>query len=186
MIERNRERFREHVYPVMQMRPEQLVNLDQFSHDKIVVMVDCCADVYKKQFPAHSIVRVEGVFACKNYAYQPREIDHIFDDKDFELTRFPDMNYPGSVLLMDHSLFIKYRNGKDLQHLLTQMTHNIDPDLVIVRHHSFAFDEYRFGNRVAELMQMIPDNYTVSKLHFDEKDLDIRFRKKKTYSHDSY
>lgn len=186
MIARNRDRFRQHVYPTMQMSPNELIDLNQFEQDRVIVMVDCCADYYQECFPNYRIVRVEGVFACKNYAFDPQQIDHIFDDKDFDHTRFPPMSYPGSVLIMDHSLFIKYRTGAQLLDLVTTMTKNIQPATVIVRHHSYAFNEYRFGNRIQELLHMIPEDYVMVSVHFDESDFAVRFKKITEYNYDSH
>lgn len=186
MIARNRDKFRQHVYPTMQMLPYELIDLNQFDPKQTIVMVDCCADYYQECFPNYNIIRVEGVFACKNYAYNPRQINHIFDDKNFERTQFPPMPYPGSVLIMDHSLFIKYRTGAELQDLILTMTKNIQPETVILRHHSYAFNEYRFGNRLQELLHMIPEDYVTVSVQFDEKDFAVRFKKIKEYNYDSH
>lgn len=179
MIARNRDRFRRHVYPNQRMSQDQLVDLSAWPTDRPVIAVDCSAELYQAQYPSHSIKRVEGVFSCKNFAYDLKTIDHMFDDKVFERVRFPAMSYPGSLLLLDHSLFIKYRSGAELAELFAHMTDRIEPDLVIVRHHSYAFDEYRFGNRLAELLEMIPAGYVMVSVLFDEELLDLRFQRRK-------
>lgn len=177
MIARNRDRFRRHVYPNQRMSQDQLVDLSAWPTDRPVIAVDCSAELYQAQYPTHTIKRVEGVFSCKNFAYDLKNIDHVFDDKVFEAIKFPDMRYPGSLLLLDHSLFIKYRSGTELAKLFAHMTNRIEPDLVIVRHHSYAFDEYRFGNRLAELMQIIPERHVMVSVLFDEELLDLRFQR---------
>jgi hypothetical protein len=186
MIARNRDRFRDHVYPVMQMSAAELIDLNQFEFDRPIVMIDCCADYYRECFPENRIIRVEGVFGCKNYKYDLKTVDHIFDDKVFEHAKFPAISYQDSVVIMDHSLFIKYRTGAELLELMTTITNNMQPSVVILRHHSFAFNEYRFGNRLLELLSMVPTQYVMTAVSFDEKDFSLRFQKIKEYSYDSH
>jgi hypothetical protein len=165
-INRSPNLFYRHVYPVMKMNKDQLINLESEYAGKKIVMVDSCGWFYQQMFNSANIHKMESLYMCKNVSMSKEKIDSIFDDQNFEKLKFPNRKFPGSVLIIDHSPILKYRNAMQMQEILTDLTQNIQCELVHVRLPLWTTDDYRFSDRLHELVTIIPKGYVTTEFLF--------------------
>jgi len=166
-INRSPDSFYRHTYPVMRMPKSNLIDLDSEYAGKKIVIVDSCGWFYQQAFPNADIYKMESLYMCKNVSMDKEKIDSVFDDRDFEKLKFPSRNFPGSVLLIDHSLILRYRNAVQMHEILSDLTQCIQSELVHVRLTLRNTDDYRFSDRLHELVNIVPKNYITTEFLFN-------------------
>jgi hypothetical protein len=151
----------------MKMHKSDLIDIDSEYAGKKIVIVDSCGWFYQQAFPNANIHKMESLYMCKNVSMSKEKIDSIFDDQNFEKLKFPSRNFPGSVLIIDHSPILKYRNALQMQQVLTDLTQRTQPELVHIRLPLRTTDDYRFSDRLHELVNIVPKNYVTTEFLFN-------------------
>jgi len=158
--------FYQQIYPVMKMKRDQLIDIDSEYPDKKIIIVDSCGWFYQQMFVNADIYKIEGVCMCKNVSMSLEKIDSMFDDRNFDKLKFPVKQFPGSVLVIDHSTIFKYRTGMQIQSVLTDLTQSIQSELVHIRMPLRTTDDYRLSDRLHELIKIIPNGYVTTDFSF--------------------
>lgn len=166
-INRSPDSFYRHTYPVMKMSKSNLIDLDSEYAGKKIVIVDSCGWFYQEVFPNADIYKMESLYMCKNVSMAKEKIDSVFDDRDFEKLKFPSRKFPDSVLIIDHSPLFKYRNAVQMHEILTDLTECTQPELVHVRLPLRTTNDYRFSDRLHELVNIVPKNYITTEFLFN-------------------
>ncbi len=166
-INRSPDSFYRHTYPVMGMSKSSLIDLDSDYAGKKIVIVDSCGWFYQQAFPNADIHKMESLYMCKNVSMSKEKVDSVFDDRDFEKLKFPSRKFPSSVLIVDHSPILKYRDAAQMHEVLTDLTQCTQPELVHVRLLLFTTNDYRFSDRLHELVNIVPDNYVTTEFLYN-------------------
>jgi len=166
-INRSPDSFYRHTYPVMRMHKSNLIDIESGYAGKKIVIVDSCGWFYQQAFPNADIHKMESLYMCKNVSMSKEKIDSIFDDQNFEKLKFPSRNFPGSVLIVDHSPILKYRSAVQMQEVFTDLTQSTQSDQVHVRLPLRTTDDYRFSDRLHELVNIVPNNYVTTEFLFN-------------------
>jgi hypothetical protein len=187
-INRSPDSFYRHVYPVLKMKKDELIDLETLYSNKKIVIVDSCGWVYQTMFPNSDIYKIEGIDMCKNVSMTQEKLDCLFDDRDFKNQKFPNRPFDGSVLIIDHSPLMKYRNGKQIRKIFNDLAQSIRPELFHIRMLLDTTDDYRFDNRILELVNIVPDNYVTTEFLFfldvGNRKLVAKFKRLKNYAPD--
>lgn len=185
-INRSPENFYRYVYHVLRMGKDELVDLPALYPDRKIVIVDSCGWFYQQQFPQADIYKIEGIYMCKNVNMSRDKIDCLFDDTDFENLKFPRRPFDQSVLLIDHSPLMKYRDGQQIHQVLNAMTESVRSELVHLRMPLLTTNDYRFSDRVKEMSTIAPKNYHTTEFFFTinthQPMLIAKFQRTKSYA----
>jgi hypothetical protein len=187
-INRSPDSFYRHTYPVMKMSKDKMIDLELDYADKKIVMVDSCGWFYQQAFPNADIHKMESLHMCKNVSMSKEKIDSIFDDRNFEKLKFPSRKFPSSVLIVDHSPILKYRNAAQMHEVLTDLTQCTQPEMVHVRLPLFTTNDYRFSDRLHELVNIVPNNYITTEFlyNINSRMLITKFKKLQNYASSLY
>lgn len=166
-INRSPDSFYRHAYPVMKMHKSDLIDIESEYVGKKIVMVDSCGWFYQQVFPNADIHKMESWYMCKNASMGKEKVDSIFDDRNFEKLKFPGRNFPGSVVIIDHSPILKYRCALQMQEILTDLTQSTQAELLHVRLPLWTTDDYRFSDRLHELVNITPKNYVTTEFLYN-------------------
>ena len=166
-INRSPDSFYRHVYPVMKMHKSDLIDIESEYAGKKIVIVDSCGWFYQQVFPNADIHKMESLYMCKNVSMGKEKIDSIYDDQNFEKLKFPSRNFPGCVVIIDHSPILKYRSALQMQEVLTDLTQSTQAELLHIRLPLWTTDDYRFSDRLHELVNIIPKNYVTTEFLFN-------------------
>ena len=178
--DQNREAYYKNVYPVLSMSADQLIDLNKLGTGKKII-IDSCAWYYKKIFPEHDIMQVEGLSTCKNYKLNKTQADKIFND--INQLKFPDMYCPNSVLIIDHANLLKYRSVTELNQLFNNLTQNIQPKEFHIRMFTTTMNDFRLHDRVKDLINMVPTNYITSQFSYCTPSLTAIYKLKYNYEY---
>jgi hypothetical protein len=170
----NRDDFYRNVYPVVGMDKSELINLDTLPGHKVIV--DSAGWYYEKHFADHKIVKFEHLQSCKNYQLDRSQVDYIFTD-----TKVPAVNIENSVLLLDHSNYLKYKNAKELKETITYLLEKIQSNHIILRMSTINLNDSRFENRIQNLSNINPDNCVITVFNYNTHVLHVEMRTKKNY-----
>lgn len=166
-INRSPHSFYRHVYPVMKMHKSNLIDIESEYVGKKIVIVDSCGWFYQQVFPNADIHKMESWHMCKNVSMEKEKVDSIFDDRNFEKLKFPGRHFPGSVVIIDNSPILKYRCPLQMQEILTDLTQSTQAELLHVRLPLWTTDDYRFGDRLHELVNITPKNYITTEFLYN-------------------
>ena len=161
-ISRHSQEFYQQIYVVQTLPKERLIDLGAFAQDRTVIVVDSCGWYYQQQFPQYRIHRVEGINTCKNMKLGRDQVDTIFDDRD-ELPRVPKIDFANSVMVLDHSLLLKYRTPAQVQAILNRLVNATGCGDIVVRMALLYSNDNRFHNRLDQLATIVPEDYSVVK-----------------------
>ena len=187
-INRSPDSFYRHVYPVLKMKKDELIDLETLYGNKKIVIVDSGGWFYQKIFPNSDIYKIEGMDMCKNVSMAQEKVDCLFDDKDFKNQKFSSRPFDGSILIIDHSPLMKYRNGEQIRKIFNDLAKSIQPELFHIRMPLTTTTDYRFNNRILELVNITPDNYVTTEFLFfldvEKHELVAKFKRLKNYAPD--
>ena len=83
---------------------------------------------------------------------------------------------------------MKYRNGKQMRKIFNDLAESIQPELFHIRMPLTTTDDYRFDNRILELVNIVPDNYVTTEFLFfldvGKRELIAKFKRLKNYAPD--
>jgi hypothetical protein len=187
-INRSPDSFYKHVYPVLKMKKDMLIDIESLYNNKKIVMVDSCGWFYQQMFPNSDIYKIEGIDMCKNVSMSREKFDCLFDDRDFKNQKFPSRPFEDSILIIDHSPLMKYRNGEQIRGVFNNLVQSIRPELIHVRMPLTTSNDYRFTSRILELVNLAPDNYVTTEFLFyldvEKHHLVAKFKRLKNYAQD--
>lgn len=166
-INRSPDKFYRHVYPVLTMDKDQLINLDQFQHDRKIFIVDSCGWYYKTFFPNHNISGIEGIEMCKNLSMDREKFDFLFDDRVKMDPKFSNMESADSVLVYDHGVLLRYTTPDITKNILDALATKTLCSQILVRLNLQTIGHWRFDDRVEEMRRITPTGFVVSKFLFD-------------------
>jgi hypothetical protein len=166
-INRSPDSFYRHVNPVMKMHKSNLIDIESEYAGKKIVMVDSCGWFYQQVFPNADIHKMESLYMCKNVSMGKEKIDSVYDDQNFEKLKFPSRNFPGCVVIIDHSPILKYRSALQMQEVFTDLTQSTQAELLHVRLPLWTTDDYRFSDRLHELVNITPKNYVTTEFLYN-------------------
>lgn len=171
-ISRHSKEFYQQIYVVQTLPKHELIDLHEFPQDRPVIVVDSCGWYYQQQFPQYNIHRVEGLTTCKNMKLGRNQVDTVFDDRD-ELPRFPKMHFSNAIMIVDHSLLLKYRTPDQMQTILNRLADATACRDICVRIALLYSNDNRFENRLDQLITIVPTGYSVIKF---DMNLDAKYQ----------
>jgi len=165
-ISKHPQEFYKQIYFVQNFSRQELIDLHEFSADRPVIVVDSCGWHYQQIFPQHNIHRVEGVTTCKNMKISREQVDTLFDDRG-EFPIFPNIGFDNAVVILDHSLLLKYRTPNEIKTILDTLTTKIPCVDICVRLGLLYSNDDRFQNRLEQLIKIVPNGYSVVKFNLN-------------------
>lgn len=172
----NREDYYKFVYPVAAMPRDELLNLENYPGVKVIL--DCAGLNYQLNFPSQNIIKVENIQTCKEYQLNKSHFDKLY--KGFN---FPVIDVEGTLIL-DHSPLLKYKTEAELKQIVKSLTEYIHTGTVVLRMAASTMGDYRFTDRISNLINSIPDNFVVENLNYDLQTVTVRLKRKKVYDFD--
>lgn len=171
-ISQHSQEFYQQIYVVQTLPKHELINLHEFSTDRAVIVVDSCGWYYQQMFPQHKIHRVEGLTTCKNMKLARDQVDTVFDDRS-DLPSFPKINFSNSVLILDHSVLLKYRTPEEIKTILETLTATTLCSDICLRIALLYSNDNRFQNRLNQIVKIVPEGYAVVKF---DMNLDVKYQ----------
>lgn len=188
-ISQHSQEFYQQIYVVQTLGRDELIDLGEFSTDRPVIVVDSCGWYYQKMFPQHNIRRMEGITTCKNMNLDRSRVDILFDDRDKHLS-FPKISLDNAVLILDHSVLLKYRTPSEVHEILNRLTVAIPCTDIYIRMALLYSNDNRFQDRLQQQIKILPAGYTVVKFNLDlnakYQPLIAHFRKNTEYESSVY
>lgn len=185
-ITRQPDSFYKHVYPVLSMSKNQLIDLSHLSSDHQIIAVDSCGWFYQEHYPNLKFYNVESLYMVKNVSMDRSKFDKLYNDKDDIHPSFPKVSFEKSVLILDNTVLFRYREIENFKTVFENLLCCTNPELVYFRGTTKLTGEFRFSNRVQGLTQVVPDTYTIEKFLFDAagsiNSFQINLRKIKKYA----
>lgn len=177
VTDKNRNAFYKMLYPVLAMPREKLINLNLYKNSTKII-IDSCAWHYKEVFPDHNIIQVESLQTCKAYQLPRSRADVIYT------SNFPAMPNPESVLILDHAPLLKYKSTSQLHTMLTELADNTQANIIIVRMSAVTLGDYRFHDRVKELVNITPINFITTEFSYSSKVITANYKRLQQYDID--
>lgn len=176
VTDNNRLEFYKTAYPVLRMSKNQLINLDIYPGAKVVF--DSAGWYYQQNFPNQTLVKVENFHTCRDYQLRKDQFDKMFQNMNV-----PDINLPGSTLVLDHSNYLKYKTPSEIVDALDMLSHKVKPSVILLRLDLTTVNDNRLTNRLQNFTNIAPNDYVVSEFSFslDHKTMFAKLIKKKTY-----
>lgn len=154
--EENWEKFYKRLYPVLTMSKQNLIDISRLSGTKVIV--DSAGWYYQEHFSGDNVIKIEHVNTCKNFKLDKSKFDKMFND-----VSFPNIT-DQTVLILDHSAFLKYKTVDQLKELLSMMAKKCNSNYIIVRGSMVTLNDYRFGDRIKDFVNVILDDFIATKL----------------------
>lgn len=148
------------VYPVVNMDKSMLIDLNNFHGNKIIF--DSAGWHYQKHFKDQTIIKIEDLSVIKQFKLNNTQFDKIFKNTDI-----PKINDPSSALILDHAAILKYKSVQEINHFLNSLTSAITSDLLIIRAPLITMGDFRFNDRIKNLVDIIPKKFITLKLNYD-------------------
>jgi hypothetical protein len=173
VTDKNRTKFYQQVYPVVNMTPEELIDISKYKTTKVIF--DSAGWFYQQHFANEKIVRIENIQSCKNFNLTRQQFDHVFADN-----QLPVIAYPNCVLILDHAPFLKYKSPQQIKNILVELEEKIKYNVVCMRLNLQTLNDNRLTDRVETLVKIIPESFVTVKLHYQAGSTFTLELKKKT------
>ena len=174
VTDNNYDDFYSKVYPVALLDKDRLIDLEKCQGTKIIF--DSAGWCYQKHFPNEHILKIEDVFMIKQFKLDNSKFDIIFTD-----TSFPNIDDPCSTLILDHPRVLKYKSVVETKDFLIKLTDSINSDTVIIRSSLKTTGDFRFTNRLQNLIDIVPEKFIPCFLQYDTLTFTLHLRKIKNY-----
>jgi hypothetical protein len=173
--DKNRDEFYKQIYPVLSMPKQTLLDVSTIMGTKI--MVDSTGWYYREHFPTECILSVEHINTCKNFKLDKSKFDKIFND-----ISFPTIDISGpTVLILDHTLFLKYKTISQINELLSMMSKKCNSYYIMIRGNMNTLGDNRFEDRIKDFVSIVPDDFLITKLSCDLIKYQVEMKKIKKY-----
>lgn len=164
----NRLAFYQQLYPMQSEDMSTLMDITDVSGP--IITIDCCGwryrDVFKKE-----IIMIETVTAAKQFALDKSKFTRLVDDRDGPgPSRWPNVDAPGCLLLLDRSPLLKYKTLKQIQDLVQNLTNHYQPNLVRLRGDLMFVDDPRLCDRFYNWTNFQIFGYTIQRFLYDTID----------------
>lgn len=173
----NKEDFYKVVYPVSAMSKDRLLNIEDYPGTKVIV--DSAGLTYQLNFPSQNIIKIEKIQTCKEFQFNKNHFDKLYKDDP----NFPVIKVKGTLIL-DHSPLLKYKTETELKQVIKSLTECIYTETVVLRMAVSTMGDYRFTDRIRNLINFIPDNFLIENLNYDSQTITVRLKRKKVYDFD--
>lgn len=170
----NHQKFYKSVYPVLGMSKCELINLELYPGEK--VLFDSVGWHYQKHFLNERIIKLENLQTCKQYHLDSTQFDKLFTDN-----KIPSMTLSNSTLVIDHSAYFKYRTVEVTKSILTDLIEKINPNIILFRLPLSTTDDYRFTDRLKNLVNIIPDSFITNNMSYNTNVVFFDLKKKTEY-----
>jgi hypothetical protein len=155
----NRDRFYQQVYRHQFDTKQQLINLELFSND--CVLVDCCGWHYRNLFPKNNIKILETVKNALQFKLDRVMFDKLIDDQRDEHIGWPELNTVDPILIFDRSPILKYRSIPDLIKVLNDVVKKYHASELIVNLDTTFVDDTRLVDRFCNLSTIGIDHFII-------------------------
>lgn len=140
----NRDEFYQQVYRQQFDTRPQLINLEQFSTD--CILVDCCGWHYRDLFP-NNITSLETVKTALEFKLNPTKFDKLIDNQQDHQINWPTVVCVDPVLIFDRSPMLKYLSISELVDVLSNAVKKYQAGQLIVHLHTTFIDDPRLTDR---------------------------------------
>jgi hypothetical protein len=173
----NRVQFYQTVYKQQFDTKQQLVDLDMFSND--CVLIDCCGWHYQQVFPNKKIIKLETLPAVLQFKLNQDQFDKLIDNQIDHHIRWPTLMVSNPALIFDRSPILKYRSINDLVNILNDVVDHYKANDLVINLETVFIDDPRFVDRFANLANISILNFTVRKFLYSTHDykLFIHFKR---------
>ena len=161
----NRDRFYQQVYHHQFNSKQQLINLELFSND--CVLVDCCGWHYRNVFPNNNVKSLETVKSAMQFKLDRQLFDKLINDQQDHYIGWPDLNTVDPVLIFDRSPMLKYRSIPELTKILTDAVEKYHASELVVNLTTTFIDDVRLTDRFYNLSSINIKDFTVREFMYD-------------------
>ena len=143
--DQNRSEFYQQVYRQQFDTRSQLIDLDQFSTD--CVLVDCCGWHYRDLFPNNNIISLETVKTALEFKLDPGKFNKLIDNQQDDQINWPTVVCVDPVLIFDRSPMLKYCSVSSLVDVLSDAVKKYQASQLVVHLHTMFIDDPRLTDR---------------------------------------
>jgi hypothetical protein len=182
VTDQNRERFYQQLYPQQLDSPQQLININMFSSDNVVV-IDCCGWHYKNVFANKNIISIDPIKTALEFRLPKEKIYRLLDNRDHDNIVWPVLSATPCAVIFDRSPILKYRTVDQLKLLFNQVQQMYQPESMIIRLNLMFVDNSRLQDRFDEVSAIRVDNTVIQEFCYNANidQLIMRFKKKINY-----
>jgi hypothetical protein len=173
---KNQLEFYQNVYRMQSDSKDQLVNLDNFDTDCVVI--DCCGSHYRTHFDKNIIV-LETIRSAKEFGFSKNQFDKLIDNRDGQPLTWPALSISAPVLIFDRSPMLKYLSLEDLCSTVSVAAEKYQAVSIVIRHHLFFVDDSRLVDRFYNFCNFKIKNYCVTQFLYDTRQLTYSFELKR-------
>lgn len=157
--ERNCNEFYKQMYRQPFDAKSQLVNLEQFSTD--CILIDCCGWHYRDLFPNNNIISLETVKTVLEFKLDPAKFNKLIDNQQDNRINWPPVVCSNPVLIFDRSPILKYRTVSDLVDVLSNAVQKYQASQLIVNLHTTFIDDPRLMDRFNNFSKICISGFTI-------------------------
>jgi hypothetical protein len=155
----NRGQFYQQVYSQQLGTKQQLVNLEMFSND--CVLIDCCGWHYQNIFFDKKIIKLETLTTASQYKLERNQFDKLIDDGPDRPIRWPKLNLSDPVLIFDRSPMLKYLSPEQMSSILVDAVTQYQASDLVVNLDIKFIDDSRLVDRFSTLSTISVSDFTV-------------------------
>ena len=178
VTDNNRADFYQVAYYQQLDAKDQLINLEQFSSD--CVLVDCCGWYYRDLFPDNNVIILETVKTALQFKLDLTKFNKLVDDRQDHQLSWPPVTTTRPVLIFDRSPMLKYRDIPNLVNVLSAAVEKYQADQLIVNLNTAFIDDPRLVDRFYNLSSFCIDNFVVKEFFYSTNDTKLFIHFKRT------
>lgn len=173
---KNQLEFYQSVYNMQADTKDQLINLDKFDTDCVVI--DCCGSYYRTQFNKNITV-LETIRSAREFGFSKDQFDKLIDNRDGQPLGWPTLSVTAPVLIFDRSPMLKYLSLADLCSTVSAAAEKYQAASIVIRQHIFFVDDSRLVDRFYNFCNFKIKNYCVTQFLYDTQQLVYSFEFKR-------
>jgi hypothetical protein len=155
----NRNQFYQRVYCQQLETKQQLVNLEMFSND--CVLIDSCGWHYQNIFFNKKIIKLETLTTALQYKLERNQFDKLIDDGPNRPIQWPELNLSNPVLIFDRSPMLKYLVPEQISSILAAVATRYQAEDLVVNLNIKFIDDSRLADRFFTLSTVGMLDFTV-------------------------
>lgn len=177
--DKNRNEFYQQVYRQQFDNKSQLINLEQFSTD--CILVDCCGWHYRDLFPNNNIISLETVKSALEFKLDPVKFNKLVDNQQDNQVNWPPVACADPVLIFDRSPMLKYLTVSALVDVLSSVVKKYQASELLVHLHTTFVDDPRLMDRFYNFSKICIAEFTIKEFVYDTSNDKLFMHFKRNY-----
>jgi hypothetical protein len=175
----NRSQFYQQVYCQQLDTKQQLVDLEMFSND--CVLVDCCGWHYQNVFQDKKIFKLETLKTASQFKLGRNQFNKLIDDRTDNQIKWPTLEVSDPVLIFDRSPMLKYHSLNKILSILSDSVYQYNATDLIVNLNTIFIDDSRVVDRFYNLANISIAKFAVREFLYSARNNKLFIHFKRNY-----